>query len=102
MKRAKDWLQQILGYIFQPVSRSEALRIASSALADNARGAPLICHGTKPPACRIYNAPLEPCWYIEVRWNDDKDVITLRSRRVILVGKLTGAIYYDGSASDEG
>lgn len=102
MKMVKDWLQQMLGRMFQPISRRVALRIAADALADHARGAPLVCHGTKPDNCRIYNAPQEPCWYIYAPWNDDKDGAAIRSSRVILVGKLTGTIHYDGSAGDEG
>ena len=99
----KDWLQQMLGRMFSPVSRSEALRIVAGALADHARSAPLICHGAKPDDCRIYNTPSEPCWYIYVPWNDDNNgMVVLRSSRVILVGKLTGMIHYDGSAGDEG
>ena len=97
-----DWLRQLLARMFPPISRSEALRIASLALANNARGVQLICHGTKPPTCHIYNTQSEPCWYIYVPWNDHNDVIAIRSSRVILVGKLTGAIHYDGSARDEG
>lgn len=88
--------------MFLPISRRDAFRIASNALAINTRGVPLICHGTKPPACCIYSAPLEPCWYIYLPWNDDKNVTAIRSSRVMLVGKLTGMIHYDGSAGDEG
>ena len=103
MKMTKDWLQAMLGRIFQPISRRAALRIVSDALVDHARSAPLICHGEKPDDCRIYNAPSEPCWYIYVPWNDaNNGMAVLRSSRVILVGKLTGTIHYDGSAGDEG
>lgn len=102
MKIMKDWLQQMLGRLFQPISRRAALRIAADALADRARRAPLVCHGTKPGNCRIYNAPHEPCWYIYSPWDDCKDGTVIRSSRVILVGKLTGTIHYDGSAGDEG
>lgn len=97
-----DWLRQLLARMFSPISRSEALRIASNALANNARGVQLICHGTKPPNCHIYNCQSEPCWYIYAPWGDGNDGAMLRSSRVILVGKLTGAIHYDGSARDEG
>ena len=103
MKMTKDWLQQMLGRMFSPISRSEALRIVAGALEDQARGAPLICHGAKPDDCRIYNTPSEPCWYVYVPWIDDNNgMAVLRSQRVILVGKLTGMIHYDGSAGDEG
>lgn len=98
----KDWLQQMLGRMFQPISRRAALRIAADALADRARRAPLICRGTKPDNCHIYCNTSEPCWYIYAPWDDDKDGPAIRSSRVILVGKLTGTIHYDGSAGDEG
>lgn len=99
MKIVKDWLQQMLWRMFQPISRSEALRIATDALADHARGAPLVCHGTKPDNCHIYCDTSEPCWHIYAPWSDDKDRAAIRSSRVILVGKLTGIIHYDGSVA---
>lgn len=102
MKMAKNWLQQMLGSMFQPVSRSDALRIVSQAFLTDALGIRLICHGTKPENCRIYKTPAEPCWYIYAPWPDDNGMVVLRGSRVILVGKLTGIIHYDGSAGDEG
>jgi hypothetical protein len=98
----KGWLRQLLARMFSPISRREALRIATHALDNNARSVQLICHGTKPPNCDIYNAPSEPCWYIYAPWGDGNGGVMLRSSRVILVGKLTGTIHYDGSAGDEG
>lgn len=97
-----DWLHQLFLQIFSPITRREALRIASLALSREAQDSRLICHGAKPSSCHIYNAPHEPCWYIYAPWNTEVDAIVLRSRRVILVGKLTGTIHYDGSAGDEG
>ncbi len=88
--------------MFPPIHRSEALHIASRALAMDARNAALTCYGTMPLNCRIYKATSESCWYIYVRWNEGKDGLAIRSSRVILVGKLTGTIHYDGSAGDEG
>ena len=98
----KVWLQQLLSRMFLPISRDDALRAASQTLAHKVRDIPLICHDTQPPNCRIYADPHEPCWYIYAPWDDQKDVTALRSSRVILVGKHTGAIHYDGSASNEG
>ena len=88
--------------MFQPKSQRAALRIASSLLADKVSDLPLICHDTKPRNCNIYGAPHEPCWYIYAPWPDAKDATALRSSRVMLVGKLTGTVHYDGSAGDEG
>lgn len=95
-------MRQLLAQMFSPISRRKALRIASRVIAQEARSATLICHSTTPTACNIYSAPSEPCWYIYTPWNDGKDGMMIRSSRVILVGKLSGAIHYDGSAGDEG
>ena len=98
----KAWLRDLLARTLPPISRREALRIASGALADSVRSARLICHSTRPRAYNIYSTHAEPSWYIDAPWNDGKDELMLGSCRVILVGKLTGTIYYDGSAGDEG
>jgi len=95
-------LQEMLWRMFPPVSRKHALRVVGNVLSADTQAASLVCHGTKPDNCRIYNAPHEPCWYIYAPWDDDNGMAVLRSRRVILVGKLTGIIHYDGSAGDEG
>lgn len=102
MKIAKDWLQQLLGRLFQPISREQALQIAAQSLVQPFDAESLVCHETMPPMCGIYKCSSEPCWYIYAPWDDHKDVLAIRSRRVILVGKLTGMIHYDGSAGDEG
>lgn len=86
----------------KPCSRNEALRIATQALAKNVKEVPLICHGKQPHNCHIYDTPAEPCWFIYVPWNDQKNVLVIRGSRVILIGKLTGTILYDGPAGDEG
>jgi hypothetical protein len=102
MTMAKNWLQQMLGRMFQPVSENEALRIASQSLVKDARAIRLICHGTKPAQFHIYGTLPEPCWWIQVPWDDGKDGLTIRSSRVIVIGRQTGTIHYDGSAGDEG
>ena len=103
MKIVKDWLQQMLGRLFQPISRQQALQIASEDLAQSANAGDLICHASRPSWCRnLYNLSSEPCWYIVAPWDDHTGGIELRSSRVILIGKLTGTIHYDGSAGDEG
>lgn len=94
----KAWLRDLLARTLPPISRREALRIASGALADSVRSARLICHSTRPRAYNIYAPHFEPSWYIDAPWNDAKDGLILRSTHVILVGKLSGTIYYDGSA----
>lgn len=102
MKIAKTWLQQMLGRMFQPVSRNDALRIASQSLQIDALGIRLICHGTKPAQFHIYANLPEPCWWIVVPWDDGKDGLMIRSSRVIVIGRQTGAIHYNGPAGDEG
>lgn len=99
---AKHWLQQMLGRMFQPVSQNEALRIASQALLNDGSAIRLICHGKKPAQFRIYANPPEPCWWVEVPWGDGKEGYVIRSSRVIVIGRQTGTIHYDGSAGDEG
>lgn len=98
----KAWLRDLLARTLPPISRREALRIASAAPAHNVRSAGLICHDTKPHAYNIYSAHSEPSWYIDAPWINAKDGLILRSSRVIVVGKLTSTIYYDGSVADEG
>jgi hypothetical protein len=57
MKMAKNWLKQMLGRMFRPVSQNDALRIASQSLQNNVQGIRLTCHGTKPAQFRIYANP---------------------------------------------
>ena len=94
-------LQTLRVYLFPPVTRNAALEIASRALATTA-SKPLIRHAKKPDRFCIYVSPPEPCWYVEVPWDDGKDGVMLRSSRVIVIGRRTGVIHYDGSAGDEG
>ena len=99
---AKKWLQQMLGRMFQPVSEDDALRIASQSLINDVRGIRLICHGTKPAQFCIYATLPEPCWWVQVPSGDGKDGYVIRSSRVMVIGRQTGKIHYDGSARDEG
>ena len=92
----------MLGRMFQPVSQNDALRIASQSLQNDVLGVRPICHDTKPAQFRIYANPPEPCWWVEVPWGDGKDGLMIRSSRVIVIGRQTGTIHYDGSAGDEG
>jgi hypothetical protein len=102
MTMTKNWLQQMLGRMFQPVSEDDALRIASQSLINDVRRIRLICHGTKPAQFCIYANLPEPCWWVEVPSGNGRDGLTTGSRRVIVIGRQTGTIHYDGSAGDEG
>lgn len=96
------WFEQLKVHLFPPVTRRMAVGIATQALARSVVSEPLICHCRKPPQFRIYANPPEPCWWVEAPWSDGKDGIMIRSSRVIVIGRRTGAVHYDGSASDEG
>lgn len=102
MRHMKIWLRALVERMFPPISRHNAVRIASGKLANDAGNVRLICHSSKPPNFRVYTTWSEPCWYIPAPWNDGMDGAMLRSSRVILVGKLTGTIHFDRSAGDEG
>lgn len=87
---------------FPSVTRDEAQRIASGALAQTVTSALLICHSRKPDNFHIYADLPEPCWYVQAPWDDESTNLSIRSSRVIVIGRRTGAIFYDGSAYDEG
>lgn len=89
---------------FPPVSKDDAMQIASTKLAEKVRHLPMTCHSAQPENCTPFMAcvPTEPCWYVYAPWDDEEEVFALRSSRLILVGKLTGTIYHDGSAGNEG
>ena len=79
-----------------------ALDIAQQTLSQSAVSERLICHGRKPAQFNIYASFSEPCWWVQVPWNDEKDGNVIRSSRVIVIGRQTGTILYDGPAGDEG
>lgn len=95
-------LEQLKVSLFPPVTQSMALDIARQALAQPVVSTPLICHGRKPANFNIYGDLPEPCWWVTAPWNDKTDKKAIRSQRVIVIGRLTGTILYDGSAGDEG
>lgn len=97
-----SWIKQIQVHLFPPVTKDTALEIASQALVQSAASEPLVCHGRKPDNLRIYASLPEPCWYVQVPWDDDKGGLMIRSSRVIVIGRQTGVIHYEGSAGDEG
>lgn len=94
-------LGQLKVLLFPPIKRRMALDIARQALAQSVASEPLICHGRKPPRFRIYGNLPEPCWWVQAPWNDS-EVNALRSSRVIVIGRQTGKVHYDGPAADEG
>ena len=96
------WFEHLKVRLFPPVTRRMALDIARQALAQSVASVPLVCHGRKPERFQIYANPREPCWWVQAPWGDGKDGFMIRSSRVIVIGRQTGTVHYDGSADDEG
>ena len=81
------------------ISEQEALEIAL----DHVRlidGREFKVIPVRPPCLYLPHVDPGSCWNIMAPWGDD--LTTLRSSRVIVVSKITGAVLYDGSANDEG
>jgi hypothetical protein len=97
-----NWFEQLKVHLFPPVTRRMALDIATQALVRSVVSEPMVCHGRKPQQFRIYANPPEPCWWVQAPWADGKDGLMIRSSRVIVIGRRTGTVHYDGSAGDEG
>jgi len=95
-------LGQLKVHLFPPVTRRMALDIATQALTQAMVSEPLICHGRKPARFNIYANLPEPCWWVQAPWGDGKGGINIRSSRVIVIGRQTGKVHYDGPAGDEG
>lgn len=93
---------QLRVLLFPPITRETALAIASRAVSQGVVALPMTCHGRKPDDFRIYAKPPEPCWFVQVPWDDGEQGYVIRSCRVIVIGRRTGKVYYDGSAGDEG
>lgn len=96
------WFEHLKVHLFPPVTRRMAIDIAKQALAQSVVSEPLICHGRKPDQFHVYAIPPEPCWWVQAPWSDGKDGLMIRSSRVIVIGRQTGKVHYDGPAGDEG
>lgn len=87
---------------FPPITKQKALEIAAQVCGGDHEV--FHCYNKKPKGCAIYMVtPIpenEPCWYVYTSW--DKNPGVLRSSRVIVISRLTGKVYYDVSAGDEG
>ena len=84
---------------FPPITKQKALEIAAQVCKADRKE--FHCYSKKPENCTIYATfPDEPCWYVSATWDDAPHV--LRSSRVIVISRLTGKVFYDGSAGDEG
>lgn len=94
------WFEQQKVHLFPPVSRDMALDIATQRLAQNVAAGKFVCHSKEPDQFHVYAHWTEPCWWVEVPWADG--ALAIRSSRVIVIGRQTGKVHYDGSAGDEG
>ncbi len=84
---------------FPPITKQKALEIAAQVCKTDRRE--FHCYSKKPENFTIYAAfPDEPCWYVSAAWDDALHM--LRSSRVIVISRMTGKVFYDGSAGDEG
>ncbi len=84
---------------FPPITKQKALEIA--ALVCKTDRKEFHCYSKKPKNFAFYaNIPDEPCWYVSAAWDDN--LIRLRSCRVIVISRVTGKVFYDGEAGDEG
>ncbi len=85
---------------FPPITKQKALEIAAQVCKDRKE---FHCYSKKPERCSIYgDIPDEPCWFVYAPWGDRKDGMMLRSSRVIVISRMTGKVFHDGSAGDEG
>ncbi len=84
------------------ISQGDAVEIAARNVGARPADLSVIYQDGETAPFKIYNAPTEPCWWIVVPHADTQGALTLRSSRVVLVGRRTGVVHYDGSANDEG
>lgn len=96
------WFEQLKVHLFPPVTRDMALDIATQALVCTVTAGKFVCHSKKPDQFHIYANLTEPCWWVEVPWGDSNGAFVIRSSRVIVIGRQTGKVHYDGPAGDEG
>lgn len=94
-----NWIRALL---FPAITRRKACEIALAHLARPMPTGPLVCHSKLPEGFHLYLSTSEPSWYVTAPWGDSGDVPIIRSRRVIVIGKTSGTVHYDGSAGDEG
>lgn len=84
---------------FPAITKQKALEIATQVCKTDRRE--FHCYSKKPKNFVIYATfPDEPCWYVSATWDDALHM--LRSSRVIVISRMTGKVFYDGSAGDEG
>ena len=84
---------------FPPITKQKALEIVAQVCKGDRKE--FHCYSKKPKKFTIYAIiPDEPCWHVSTVWDDNS--IGLQSSRVIVISRVTGKVFYDGSAGDEG
>lgn len=84
------------------ISQGDAVQIAARKVGVRPHEMSVIRQDGELAPLRIYNPPTESCWWIVAPHGDRQGTLMLRSSRVVLVGRWTGVVHYDGSAYDEG
>jgi hypothetical protein len=98
---------QSLWQRFFPFSERQAVKIAIAECSKTCRPDETAFKASteRPPNIywpTNYPEPKEPCWYVSAPWGDGLEGAILRSSRVIVISKKTGAVLFDGTANDEG
>lgn len=84
------------------ISQYDAVEIAARKVGARPEEMSVICQDAEPARFSIYNAADEPCWWVVAPHTDSHGVLALRSSRIVLVGRQSGAVLFDGLANDEG
>lgn len=84
------------------ISQADAVEIVARKVGVRTEEMSVIRQDGELAPFNIYNAPTELCWWIVAPHGDNQGALQLRSSRVVLVGRRTGVVHFDGSANDEG
>lgn len=84
------------------VSQHDAIEIAARKVGARPEEMSVIYQNAEPARFGIYNVSDEPCWWVVAPHADSHGVLALRSSRIVLVGRQSGAVLFDGLANDEG
>lgn len=80
--------------LFPPITKQQALDIAAQVCKGDKKE--FKCYSVEPSHYVLYVYwPDQPCWYIDVPWDDDNPLV-LRKDRAIVISRITGKILYNG------
>lgn len=86
---------------FPRITKQMALAIAQPIF--NVDAGELKFHAAQPRRCALYmERPNVPCWWVIGPWSSKGFEYVLRSSRLVVISRVTGEIFYDGDAGDEG